>query len=151
VPGNLRLACEQFNSGRYFECHETLEELWQEERGNVRDLYKGLIQVAAAFVHVSRGNLKGANRLLRTALGYLDPYRRVGAMGFEIEEFCLQVQRALQSFSDVGVDQFREPDVAIVPMLRWDESRIGIEAVRWCAWGFDSQGHALVMEITTVE
>lgn len=31
VPGNLRQACDEFNSGLFFECHEFLEEIWQEE------------------------------------------------------------------------------------------------------------------------
>ena len=81
VPGNLEQACREFNSRLYFECHETLEEIWQEEQGEVRDLYKGLIQVAAGFVHITRNNHFGAKRLLTTALGYLEPYRAEGAMG----------------------------------------------------------------------
>ena len=150
MPGNLRLASDQFNFGRYFECHETLEEIWQEERGDLRDLYKGLIQVAAAFVHVSRGNLKGAHRLLRTGLGYLGPYRGAGAMGFDVEEFCAQLQRVLDVFDDAGGARLREAGATIAPVLSRDESQVASEAVRWRAWGFDQEGNALPMEITTI-
>ncbi len=151
MPGNLRRACEQFNSGRYFECHETLEEIWQAERGGVRDLYKGLIQVAAAFVHISRGNARGARRLLGTALGYLGPYRPGGAMGFELEGFCAQVQRIAGVLDEARTDRTGTPGTTIAPVLRWDELLVAPEAVRWRAWGFDRQGNALLMEITTVE
>ncbi|MGH2632791.1 MAG: DUF309 domain-containing protein, partial [Tepidiformaceae bacterium] len=44
VPGNLAQACNEFNTGHFFECHESIEEIWQQEAGDVRDLYKGLIQ-----------------------------------------------------------------------------------------------------------
>jgi len=151
VPGNLRLACEQFNAGRYFECHETIEEIWQEEQGDVRDLYKGLIQVAAAFVHVSRGNRRGAERLLRTGLGYLAPYREHGAMGFELASFCTRTEEVLKLLDVRGTTPAETPAAGIVPFLGWDESRVGREAVRWRAWGFDDDGNARSMEITTVE
>jgi len=151
VPGNLRLACDEFNSGRFFECHETLEEIWQEERGGVRDLYKGLIQVAAAFVHVSRGNHKGAKRLLRTALGYLGPYRESGAMGFELADFCARVEEVLDFLDKTGTAPTDMPPARVVPSLHWNESQVMAEAVRWRAWGFDQDGNALWMEITTVE
>ena len=44
-----------FNEQLFFEAHEVLEELWLPQRGGPRDLfYKGLIQLAGAFVHVQK-------------------------------------------------------------------------------------------------
>ncbi|MED1204928.1 DUF309 domain-containing protein [Heyndrickxia acidicola] len=49
----------------YFECHEILEEYWKESNDFNRDsVWVGLIQVAVAFYHYRRRNLKGASRLL---------------------------------------------------------------------------------------
>ena len=89
VPGNFQRTCDDFNAGKFFESHEHLEEVWQYETGEVRDAYKGLIQIAAAFVHLTRGNHFGTERLLRTALGYLARYRPDGAMGFDIEAIAV--------------------------------------------------------------
>ncbi len=45
-----------------------LEELWLPERGGPRDLfYKGLIQLAGAFVHVQKGRRQPALALLGLA------------------------------------------------------------------------------------
>jgi predicted transcriptional regulator len=44
----------EFNEGRYFDCHDTLEEIWQGLRGPARDFLQGLIQVAVAFHHLAR-------------------------------------------------------------------------------------------------
>jgi uncharacterized protein len=146
IPGNLVQACEEFNSGKYYECHETLEEIWQEEQGEVRDLYKGLIQVAAAFVHISRGGFKGANRLLSTAVGYLAPYRGTGAMGFDVEAICRASEHAHERVQRQGPGGVTlEPGMA--PVFAVDLRKLPEEAVRWRAWGFDREGNALEMTI----
>lgn len=59
----------RFDRREFWLAHEELEELWQLDR---RDFFKGMIQVAAAFVHIERGNWNGARRLLRTALDYIE-------------------------------------------------------------------------------
>ena len=42
----------EFNTGYYFECHDTLEEMWMGVRGPARDFFQGLIQVSVAFYHL---------------------------------------------------------------------------------------------------
>lgn len=148
VPGNFRLGCDQFNCGEYFECHESFEELWQEETGEVRDLYKGLIQVAAGFVHLVRGNHFGAERLLRTALGYLAPYRAGGAMGFDVEGICRDVERCHAAVLALGPGRLAEFDFRLAPYYDFDEAALAQEARRWKAWGFDAAGNPLPMTIT---
>lgn len=57
-----------FNHGRYFEAHQILEALWLRERFNSKgNLYKGLIQVAGAFVHLQRDRPGPAMALLTLA------------------------------------------------------------------------------------
>jgi len=151
VPANLRLCCEQFNGRQYFDCHETLEEIWQEEEGPVRDLYKGLIQVAAAFVHITRGNHVGASRLLATGAKYLQPYRETGAMGFDVDRIVRGTEAARAIVADLGPGKLADFDLALAPAYRFDESAIASEARHWHAWGFDADGKALEMEITVAE
>ena len=63
-----------FNEERFFEAHEALEFLWRREKGISRDFYHGLIQVAAAFVHLKKNHPSGAETLLQKAKGYLRKY-----------------------------------------------------------------------------
>jgi predicted metal-dependent hydrolase len=67
-PPELRRAIEQFNAGEYYECHETLEDLWRGEPGTIRDLYKGILQIGVALHHAKRANLKGAQRLIASGV-----------------------------------------------------------------------------------
>ncbi len=52
-----------FNVQQYFQSHEVWESLWHEVGGKERELLQGLIQIAAAYHHLSRGNTKGARYL----------------------------------------------------------------------------------------
>lgn len=62
-----------FNHTRdYFECHESLEELWLEEAKD--PLYQGLLQVAVALYHHRNENFSGATKLMRSALEKLKRY-----------------------------------------------------------------------------
>jgi len=147
VPGNLLPSYDEFNRGLYCECHETLEEIWQEEAGDVRDLYKGLIQVAAAYVHITRDNPRGADRLFTTALGYLAPYRAEGAMGFDVDAICGVAERA----HAVVLESGPAAAIEVRPRYTCDVVALPAEARRWRAWGFDREGAALAMEITVID
>ena len=66
---------ECFNRQLYYEAHDVLEELWLAERKGPRDLfYKGLIQLAGAFVHLQKNRLKPAEALFKLARANLIQY-----------------------------------------------------------------------------
>lgn len=67
---------ECFNQQLFYEAHEVLEKIWLPQRkGPEGPFYKGLIQVAGAFVHLQKNRpLPGAN-LLRLADQNLSPFQ----------------------------------------------------------------------------
>lgn len=66
---------ECFNRGLFFEAHDVLEELWlADRRGPDGDFYKGLIQLAGAFVHLQKNRLPPAAALFRLARNNLQKY-----------------------------------------------------------------------------
>jgi predicted metal-dependent hydrolase len=64
----------EFNDGLYFECHDTLEDLWAGLRGPSRDFFQGLIQVSVAFYHLTNGNTAGAASMFERALKRFERY-----------------------------------------------------------------------------
>jgi hypothetical protein len=148
VPQAFDRFCEDFNAGRFYEAHEHLEEVWQFERGAVRDLYKGLIQAAAAYVHLSRGGYPGALRLLTTSLEYLTPYRQRGAMGFDVDRIARALEAAREEVLRLGPSGLARFPLQLRPVMAYDRNLLGSEARLWRAWGFDDQGTALQMEVT---
>lgn len=81
---------EEFNSGAFFECHDTLEELWMETGGKDRLFLQGLIQVSVGLYHFSNGNFKGASSQLAKGLTKLEQYIPVHC-GVELLHFTGRV------------------------------------------------------------
>jgi uncharacterized protein len=63
-----------FNSEKFFEAHEILEELWLETKGPRKQFYQGLIQCAVAFAHWQRKNPRGAIQVGNRGLNTLKMY-----------------------------------------------------------------------------
>jgi predicted metal-dependent hydrolase len=63
-----------FNAGRYFEAHESWEDLWRHTRGPLRLFYQGLVQAAVGLHHLSRGNMNGGRAQLTKSLAKLSEY-----------------------------------------------------------------------------
>ena len=64
----------EFRAGRFFEAHEEWERLWKESKGDDKVFLQALIQLAAACVHIGRGNAAPAKRLLELAKAKLDRF-----------------------------------------------------------------------------
>ncbi len=57
-----------FNRGLFYEAHDVLEQLWLQDRhGPNGSFYKGLIQLAGAFVHLQKNRLRPAAALFKLA------------------------------------------------------------------------------------
>jgi len=99
----FRRALEHFNSGEFFEAHEAWEELWLRETEPEKTFLQGLIQVAAAFHHWSKGNRKGARSLLAGGLAKLERFPRVHR-GLALADFRAEARewaKALENDSPV--------------------------------------------------
>jgi uncharacterized protein len=97
---SLQRGIELFNSRHYWEAHEAWEEAWTpDRRGPDSGFYKGLIQVAAACLHYSRHNRRGAVNKWRSGAAYLRPYLP-RHLGVELAPLVAQVDgflRAMES------------------------------------------------------
>jgi uncharacterized protein len=93
-----------FNAGRFFKCHEVWEQLWKRSRGEEKRFYQGLIQVAAALVHIERGNPRGAASVYARARARLDPLPALH-MGLRLGELRDELAR----FFAVALDEKGQP------------------------------------------
>ena len=67
-PGQLLLAIRQFNNREWYDCHETIEELWLGETGEMRNFLQGTLQISVALLHWRNGNYGGAISLLESGI-----------------------------------------------------------------------------------
>jgi predicted metal-dependent hydrolase len=64
-----------FNQQKFYEAHDVLEDLWLPDRkGANGDFYKGLIQLAGAFVHLQKERLRPSAALFKLAQANLGKY-----------------------------------------------------------------------------
>ncbi len=63
-----------FNRGEYFEAHESWEEVWLKAPEPEKTFLQGIIQIAAAFHHYNRKNLRGTRSLLRAGLAKIERF-----------------------------------------------------------------------------
>lgn len=66
-----------FNRQKFYEAHDVLENLWLPGRhGANGNFYKGLIQLAGAFVHLQKNRLRPSAALFKLARTNLEKYPR---------------------------------------------------------------------------
>ena len=93
---------ECFNRQLFFEAHEVLEELWLIRRGTAKDrFYKGLIQLAGAFVHVQKSRPQPATSLLELARTNLEPYSPA-CDRLQVEALLARIERWLEVVRNGG-------------------------------------------------
>ncbi|WIG60367.1 MAG: hypothetical protein OJF49_003115 [Ktedonobacterales bacterium] len=115
-PEGLLLGIAQFNQREYFECHETLENLWNAEPGPVRTLYKGILQVGVGCYHLLRGNYRGAVLKLQTGADYLGPFAP-RCMHVEVARLIADAHRLRGAVVALGPERMTEIDVSLLPRI----------------------------------
>jgi len=63
-----------FNAGEFYDCHEVLEDLWNDLNGDEKRTVQGILQIAVGFYHLRTDNLSGARSLFRKALDKFEKY-----------------------------------------------------------------------------
>ena len=117
-PLKLLEGIGQLNRGEYYDCHETLEEIWMHEQGKIRDLYKGILQIAVAIYHAKRSNLKGAMRLVTSGMELLRPFAPE-CKGIDVAHLLQSAGRFREELNELASD----PDLSLraIPVIRFNE------------------------------
>jgi predicted metal-dependent hydrolase len=115
---------DQFNTGYFFECHDTLEELWSELRGPCRDFFQGLIQVSVGFYHLGNGNRGGATSMLQRALRRFADYPE-RYFGFDLGSHRAELEGWLQRIEAGSLEGLTAADL---PRWRFEDRPVLSEA-----------------------
>ena len=119
----LTKAVQEFNSWRFYDCHETLEDVWLDAGGKstkaeLANFCQGIIKVAAGFHHVLRDNHRGAVLLLTDALRLLAPYHPQ-TLGVDVESLTVSTRKCLDRIESLPPDRLREFDRSLIPAIEF--------------------------------
>lgn len=106
-----------FNRRYFFEAHDVWEEIWQEEKGAMRNFFKGLIHLAGGFHHYTNENWRGAAALLTSGIAYLRPYLP-GQMGVDLTAILPTAQAQLDKVVRLRDGRSAKEDVEFLTVLR---------------------------------
>ena len=99
----------EFNRKDFFQCHETLEDLWRVYHGPERECIQGVIQIAVGYYHHGRGNQVGALKLLRRGLERVRKF----------EPCCLSLDtKALADAVSLDIEHLCQPSADAAPTLK---------------------------------
>jgi hypothetical protein len=100
----LLAAAREFNSGRYFEAHEALEEALDDLPDDLWNLFLGLIQVSVGYHKATQPLRPGAARMLEKGLDKLEPFPG-DAAGIALDDLRARARRDLEDLTAGRFDQ----------------------------------------------
>ena len=112
----LRKGIEEFNRGDYFECHETLEDVWMLEAGEDKQFYQGLIQLSVGFFHLLNRNLRGAASQWEKGMAKLTDYDDEH-LGVNLKSLRAKMRRCQETLEAIREGRQAEFDLSIAPQI----------------------------------
>jgi predicted metal-dependent hydrolase len=127
-----------FNAGEYFEAHESLEDAWNAELGKVRELYRGILQIAVVYLHVRRANYNGAVKVYARSQRWIKDWPAV-CRGIYVEELRKDAEVVITEVMRLGAEKISEFDFSLLKPVQWEESQTGRKQAYLC----DRCGHEM--------
>jgi uncharacterized protein len=118
LPEQVMSGLELFNQGEYFEAHEVLEAAWRAEPGPVRELYRGILQIAVAYYHLLRGNYIGAVKMFLRSRTWLSPFPDQ-CRGIDLGRFRQDYGQVEETLRRLGPDHLRHFDRGLLKPIRY--------------------------------
>jgi predicted metal-dependent hydrolase len=110
----------EFNTGEYFECHETLEHAWNEEKGPVREVYRAILQVGVAYLQITRRNYNGARKMFLRSVQWFAPLPD-RCQGIDIAGLWADVAVVRAALEELGPERIGEFDRALLKPIRFEQ------------------------------
>ena len=114
-PGVLK-GIALFNQGHFYEQHEEIEHEWHAERGSIRRLYQGLLQIGVGFHHATNRNYRGAVALLGDGIDKTSEFRPT-ALGIATGKLARESAACLERIIALGPDRIGDFDPGMIPTI----------------------------------
>jgi len=116
LPPGVLEGIRLFNDRKFYECHEEIEHEWHAERGEIRRLYQGILQIGVGFHHARSGNHRGAVLLLTDGIEktsqYLPTCRHI-----DTARLVHESQACLDQIAALGLDGLDDFDWDMAPVI----------------------------------
>jgi CheY-like chemotaxis protein len=100
-------------AGEFFEAHEVLEQAWMQGDPDQAHLYRAMVQTCVTYLHLTRGNLRGAAKLLLRIHQWLDPLPDV-CSGIDVARWKANLEALRQELDTAGEEYLSEIDPGLL-------------------------------------
>lgn len=114
-----------FNEQKFFEAHEELEIAWRAEKDEVRNLYRGILQVAVFYLHITRRNYAGAVKLYERSMKWLNAFPDVH-FGIQVKILRSDAKNIYNALRFSGAENIKDFDCTSFQPVIWSEKRIWV-------------------------
>lgn len=109
---------DRLNAGDYYDAHEFLERAWMEASEHEGYIYRALLQISVAYLHIVRENHAGAVKMMLRVHQWLDPLpvvcRRIDVGALQDHLKTLRI--ALERVGPEGISRFDRTLLQPIPM-----------------------------------
>ncbi len=117
APPELVKGIHEFNSGEFFEQHETLELLWRATPGEIRHLYEGILQIGVGMHHLFKNrNFHGAAVKLDHGIRLLEAFPET-CHGVDVARLRHDATRAREHILALGPDHLNQFEADKTPRV----------------------------------
>lgn len=120
LPPLVVRGLQEFNRGQFYRCHETLEDAWNAEPRSVRLLYQGILQIGVGFFHITKGNWRGAAKVLERGIPKIARFTPK-CQGVDVASLLAATQAVQAEILRLGADGLAAFDVRTFPKILWEE------------------------------
>lgn len=111
-----------FNAQEYFEAHEALEDAWNAEEGTAKNLYRGILQTAVVYLHITRRNYHGAVKVYERSKKWFAGIPSV-CKGIHIDELQKDAAVVMKEVQRLGEERISEFDAELLKPAKWEETK----------------------------
>ncbi|GMQ77976.1 MAG: hypothetical protein BMS9Abin02_0468 [Anaerolineae bacterium] len=108
----------EFNEQNFFEAHEYLEDAWNNESGEGRGVYRGILQVAVAYLQIKRANYRGAVKMVLRSRQWLNPLPEV-CRGIDIAQLKDDKELVYDKLISLGPEKVKEFDTSKLKPIKF--------------------------------
>ena len=121
APEGVQEGIALFNQRRFYDAHEAIEHEWHAERGEIRRLYQGILQIGVGFHHALGGNYRGAILLLTDGIAKVVQFGPT-CLGIETGRLARESAICLAEIVEFGPDRLGEFDRDRLPVVHFSRS-----------------------------
>jgi uncharacterized protein len=113
LPAKAIEGLKLFNLGRYFDAHEALETAWRDESSPIRDLYRGILQAAVVYLHLTNRNYPGVIKVYQRCRKWLELWPET-CRGVSVGQLLRDLETVIARVEQLGQEHISEFDLSLL-------------------------------------